>query len=176
MAQRETLERIRNLRQMRLGQAAAEKVELPGLEGSGAEFLLLPLTEAEILEAMKAVGNSDLPDNLVGLEIADRMYNIEVLIRAIREPGDVTQRVFWTAEEFSKELTSVDIEFLIMRLAELSVEAGGIEALTDEELADLKKEVGTTKLNELSTKQAVVLRRCLSTLKELHLDNGVGSG
>lgn len=174
MAQRETLDKIRDLRQMRLGQELAEYTTIPSMPE--VEIALVPLTEAEIFDSMKAVSRNEYPESMVGLEVADRLYNQEVLMRAIREKGDLKSRVFHTLDELTGSLNATDVNILIDKLGELSLESAGLENLSEEEFEELKKVLEKTSMSELSIKQQYALKRSHSILQVLLQDSGVGSG
>lgn len=162
MAATRTAEKIRErkLNRMRLGQAVADLHYLPSDEE--IQVALVPLTEAEYVEAIEITANRPIPETIAGAGVRDRYNQAEVLVRAIREPSDHSQRMFESIEEMQTAIEVSDINFLMDAYFEM-VESSSpkIDSISPEELEDVKKVLQEIDLKELSGRQWYALRRFL---------------
>src|SRR5262245_38475792 len=77
---------------MRLGQAVCDYVTL--ISDPEVRLCIVPLTEGEFRRVLEKVSALQQPDNLAGVAVRDRAQMHEILVHAIREENDLTQRVF----------------------------------------------------------------------------------
>jgi hypothetical protein len=110
------------------------------------------------------------------MQLRDRKMTHWVLCYSIREPGDLTRRVYDDPDELLDELTSDDVTFLIDCYYEMVERASpSMTSLSEEEIDELKKVWEVIDWNELSGKSWYALRRFLSTISPTQL-TGSSSG
>jgi len=173
-----TAEKIkeRKLDRMRLGQAVCDYVTLPS--DPEVRLAIVPLTEAEYLQALNAVAEIQRPDDLAGAAIKDRVTGQEILVRAIREERDLTQPVFETVHELMDTLEVQDVDHVLDMYNEMIEKSSPvIDGIPPEELEHLKKALQEMDWNALSGSAWYAARRFLSRIipKPL-LDNSLGVG
>jgi len=160
--------RERRLDRMRLGQAVCDYVTVPS--DPEMRLCIVPLTEAEYLQALNKVASLALQDNLAGVSVRDRVQSQEILIRAIREEDDLTQKVFTSIEEMMEMLDVADIDELIDRYNEMVEKSSpSLDGIPQEELENLKKSLQTMDWNELSGPAWYAAKRFLSKIMPVPL-------
>lgn len=178
MAATRTAEKIRNrkLDRMRLGQSVGDVHNL--LSDPEIQVALVPLTEAEYLQCLESTGRKDLPDDMTGAAIRDRLNAAELLCRSMREPKDLEEHMFSDIEELTEALEVADINFLQDMYFEMVETASpAIDGIPSEELDELKKALEEINWNELSGRQWYALKRFLfSIMPELLQGNSLGRG
>lgn len=165
MANQEMLEKLRQRRieRMRLGQETAELEPIP----SDPEFrvALVPLLEKEYDASQRAVSLLDVPETVAGATILDRQEKREILIRAIRDPEDLTSKLFSSVNEMMELLEPVDITHLYDKFVEMSMDISpDLRALSQEEIDFLKRVFESFSWSDLSGRQHYALNRFLLTL------------
>lgn len=159
----EEIREKRRLSRMRLGQDAPEFVTFKS--SPEIRVALVPLTEAEYEQAIRAAASLDVSDNAYGTEARDRWLQTNLLSYAIREPGNPSERVFTSAENLAEEIESVDVNYLIEEYARLVDDSSpALEGFTDEDLDTLKKALLTTDWSVLSGKPWWHLKGFLSSI------------
>jgi hypothetical protein len=141
------------LARMRLGQAVCEFAEIPSM--SGVRVALVPLTEAEMTNSlMYAAMSNGVPEDGVGMQYRMRRAADYDLWQAIREPEDLTEKVFESVEAMMDELDPNDIDVLNMTFtAVLNNSSPRLDNLSEEDIDFLEGLLRTTSLNDLSGKQ-----------------------
>lgn len=173
-----TVEKIRErkLDRMRLGQAVCDYVTLPS--DPEVRLAIVPLTEAEYLQALNKVAEVPQGDDLAGAAIKDRVTSQEILVRAIREEKDLTQKVFETVDELMDVLEVQDVDHVLDMYNEMIEKSSpALDGIPEQELENLKKALQEMDWNVLSGSAWYAARRFLSRIipKPL-LDNSPGSG
>jgi len=165
----------RRLERMRLGQAACSFVPL--VSDPEIRIAIVPLTEAEFEQCLEIVAMMEAQDNIAGFGLRDRRQAQEILVRAIREEDDLTQRVYDTIEEMMEDLESVDIDQLIDEYNEMTEQSNPkLDGIPEEEFDRLKKVLQEMDWNVLSGSAWYAAKRFLGKLPpELLLANGRGS-
>jgi len=173
-----TVEKIkeRKLERMRLGQAVCDYVTLPS--DPEVRLAIVPLTEAEYLQALNAVSEVPQGDDLAGAAIKDRVTSQEILVRAVREERDLTQRVFDSVADLMDVLEVQDVDHVLDMYREMVEKSSPqIEAIPPEELEHLKKALQEMDWNALSGSAWYAARRFLSRIIPTPLlDNSPGFG
>jgi hypothetical protein len=164
----------RRFDRMRLGQGVCDYVPL--ISDPEIRLAIVPLTEAEYLQALEAIAIIPGRDDLANAAMKDRRQSQEILARSIREPDDLTERVFGSAEELTDALDVRDIDELIDRYNEMihtsSPQADGIPP---SEFEALKKALTEMDMNALSGRAWYALKRFLSeVMPSPLLDNSPG--
>lgn len=160
---RDAIREHNRLARMRQGQDVAERVTIPSKEG--IEVALVPLNEGEAQAGIIAAANLDVPDNQAGMMARERAATISDVWHAVREPGDITKRVFATPEEMVEELESPDIDHIADHLVLLHNYASpALDGITDEELNELKKAFGEADWSALTGRRWAAVKLCVSTL------------
>jgi hypothetical protein len=172
-----TVEKLKELRLtgMRLGQSAGYTEPL--LSQPEISVTMIPLTEAEYIQCIEVVTGMDVPDNIIGAVARDRRNQNEVLFRSIRNPDDLSKRLFESMKEMTELLEIADINHLFDLCMEMSESVNPSPgSFTDDELDEIKKVLAEMDLNELSGRQWYALKRFLSlTGNELLPVNSLGS-
>jgi len=165
----------RRLDRMRLGQAACDVIQL--LSDPDERVFIVPLTEAEYIQALEVVASIEGPDDLAHLALRDRRQSQEILVRAIREDDDLTQRAFATVDEMMSVLEVPDIDEVIDGYNEMVHKASPVmDGIPQEEIDHLKKALSQMDWNDLSGRSWYALKRFLGTLPiERLTDNSLGS-
>jgi hypothetical protein len=157
-----------------MGQAVCERHPL--VSDSEFRVSMVPLTEREWTTAIEEAVLPGHPDSATAMQLRDRKMTQWVLCYSIREPGDLTQRVYDDPDELLDELTSDDVTFLIDAYYEMIERASpSMASLTEEEIDELKKVWEIIDWNGLSGKSWYALRRFLSTISPAQL-TGNSSG
>jgi hypothetical protein len=160
---REAIKEGSRLRRMRLGQDAPEFEYLKS--NPEIRVALVPLTEAESEYSLKAAMQLPAEDNAQGILYRDRWQQVCDLWQAIREPNDISKKVFGSAEEMAEELESSDINFLSESYMRMLDDSSPLQdGVTDEQLEELKKAFVTIDWSVLSGKAWWHLKQCLSLL------------
>jgi hypothetical protein len=165
----------RKLNRMRLGQAVCEFVEIPSDEE--VKFAIVPLTEAEYVQALEAVAEMKTNDNLAGAQLQDRRRAQEILIRSIREPDDLSKRIFADVHELMEAVDVGDVDELIDRYNEMvATGSPAIDEIDREEFENLKVLLQEMNWNALSGSAWYAAKRFLSQiLPQPLLGNSPGS-
>ena len=160
---------------MRLGQTVCDIVDLPS--DSEIRLCIVPLTEAQFLQALEKVRDVRANDDLPGMAIRDRVQAQEILVRAIREENDLTRMVYSSTEEMLEDLEVADIDALIDGYNEMIAKSSpSLDGITEDEVEDLKKTFQTMDWNALSGRSWYAAKRFLSTISPEQLrDNSHGS-
>lgn len=178
MAATRTAEKLRErkLNRMRLGQAVADVHPLP----SDPEFqvAIVPLTEAEYLQCIETTANREIPENVSGAAVRDRYNQAEILVRSLREVGDLETRLFDNIMELQEAFEVQDINFLVdMYFEMVDTSSPSIDGIPPEELEEVKKALQGMDWSVLSGRQWYALRRFLfSIMPELLQANLHGFG
>lgn len=147
----EELKERRRLRQMRLGQDAPELYDLPN--DPDVRIALVPLNEAENEMSMIEAAMLDLPENQVALSVRDRHAMLCDLALAIRQPNDVTKRVFKSPQDVKEALHPMDVNYLgEMYTRMMDWRSPALDGMNDEQLEELKKAFAVLDLSVLSGK------------------------
>jgi hypothetical protein len=164
----------RRLDRMRLGQAVCDYVTLPS--DPEVRLSIIPLTEAEYLQALEKVRDVTAADDLAGMQIRHRVQAQEILVRAIREEADLTQRVFNSTEEMLETLEVADIDEIMVGYNEMIAKASpSIDGIPPEEFDELKKLLQEMDWNELSGRAWFAAKHFLSLISPRPLmDNSLG--
>lgn len=167
--------RERRLERMRLGQAVCDFVTLPS--DSETRLCIVPLTEAQYLQALEKVSEMHIADDLAGMSVRDRRQAQEILVRAIREEQTLTEQVFHTVEEMLDTLNVEDIDELIDRYQEMVEKSSpSLDAIPADEIENLKKALQEMDWSALSGPAWYALKRFLSRIMPSPLlDNWPGS-
>lgn len=157
----------RRLERMRLGQAVCDFVPLPS--DPEIRMAIVPLTEADYRQVLGKVADVPLGDDMAGAGVKDRVLAQEILVRAIREENDLTQRVYedmdgkLAVEILTDDLEVPDVDELIDRYNEMMESCSPrIDQFPDEEIEAVKKALQTMDWNALSGRSWYALRRFLS--------------
>jgi len=166
----------RRLARMRLGQAVFEI--FPLLSDPEIRVAIVPLNEAEHENCLSFAASMDLPDNIAGATLRDRAQTTEILSWAIRDPLDITKRIYTSGTEVSQDLGPDDVGFLIDHYYEMADQnAPSLERLSDDDVNDLKKALNEMDWNALSGRQWYAASRFLLSLMPQPLgDSLLGSG
>lgn len=177
-----TAERIkeRKINRMRLGQAVCDFVSLPS--DPEIRVAIVPLTEAEYLKVLNEVNEIQMGDDLAGVTVKDRVTAQQTLVWAIREPEDLTERVYVDNDEATamdqllETLDVGDIDEIIDRYNEMIEQASpSLDGIPDEELENLKKALQQMDWNALSGGAWYAAKRFLSRITPSPLlDNSPG--
>jgi len=146
-----------------LGQAVCDVVELP----SDPEIRLhiVPLTEAEYLNALENVRDVRANDDLAGIAIRERVQAQEILVCAIREPDDLSVRVYDSKDEMMEDLEVGDVDELIDGYNEMIAKSSpSLDGIPPEEIEHVKKVLLEMDWNALSGRSWYAAKRFLSTL------------
>lgn len=165
----------RRLARMRMGQSICVFSTLRS--DPEIRLALVPLTEAEYTQALNAVAADLVPDGLIGAEIQDRRRAQETLIRAVREPDDLTTRVYATADELMDDVEVGDIDHLIDEYNRMVADSSpALDGIPPEEFRNLKELLQTMDWNALSGRAWYAANRFLSEIMPSPLlDNSPGS-
>jgi hypothetical protein len=160
---------------MRLGQAVCDYVTL--ISDPDQRLCIIPLTEAEYRRVLEKVANLTATDDLAGLAMRDRKQVEEILVHAIREESDLTERVFQNVEEMNEVLEVADIDQLIDAYNEMMEKSSpALDMIPVYEIENVKKALQTMDWNDLSGRSWYALKRFLSTVMPSPLlDNFAGS-
>jgi hypothetical protein len=165
---REAIRKSGRLRRMRLGQDAPEFVTLRS--DPEIRMVLVPLTEAEYQFGLTSAMNLPAEDNEVGRMYRDRWQQVTDMWNALREPYDVSKRVFNSVQEMVEELGADDINHIsecYFRMVDDSSPA--LDGVTDEQLEDIKKALMTIDWSVLSGKAWWHLKNFLLNLTQEQL-------
>jgi hypothetical protein len=172
-----TAERLkqRRLDRMRLGQAVCDYVVLPS--DRETRMCIVPLTEAQYLQALNKVAQLPNDENLAGVAVKDRVQGQEILVRAIREEKDFSQQVFDTVEEMLEMLDVGDVDELIDRYNEMVHKSSpALDSIPMGEIEEIKKALQIMEWSELSGPAWYALKRFLFRIMPSPLlDNTLGS-
>jgi hypothetical protein len=107
----------------------------------------------------------NVPDNVAGNQLRDRAESREILSYSIRDPKDVSQRIYSSGVQLADDLEPVDVGFLIERYYEMAdSNSPSLERLPEKEQAELKKALQEMDWNELTGRQWYAASRFLLSL------------
>ena len=160
------LEQIREgnrIRRMRIGQNAADFVSLRS--NPEVRVALVPLLEREVELAWEQAAVVDVPDNVYGTEVRDRILKRYQLYYAVRDPENIEERLFESADDLADNLSETDINHLAEQyLAMVDYSSPALDGLDDAKLGELKKALETIDLSVLSGKAWWHLKAFFMTL------------
>ena len=153
----------RRLARMRSGQSTCDFVVLPS--DPEIRLAIVPLTEADYRNVLEKVAAVPAGDDLAGVQIKDRVQAQEILVRAIREEGDLTQRVYNEVEEMNEDLEIHDIDHAIDCYNEMVFQSSpSLDGIPPEELENLKKALQEMDWSALSGRSWYAAKRFLGTI------------
>ena len=168
--------RERQLDRMRAGQAVAEIVSL--VSDPEIRVALVPLREADYKQALSVVARIDMADTMAALQYRDRVNTQELLARSLRDPSNLDERLFDSAEEMIDLLEVADIDRLIDDFNEMSDKSNpALDGIPEEEFVVLKKVLQVMDWSVLSGRSWFAAKRFLGALTTQGLlsDNSLGS-
>lgn len=155
--------RNRRLDRMRMGQSACDFVTL--ISDPEQRVAIVPLTEAEYMQALESVAATDAPNSMAGLALLDRQQANEIVVRTIREDDDLTKRVFNSTDEMFEVLTVSDVDAILDGYNEMVEKSSPqLDQIPPEELEAVKKVLQEMDWSALSGRSWYALRRFLSTI------------
>lgn len=153
----------RRLARMRSGQATCDYVTLPS--DSEIRLAIVPLTEADYRNVLEKVAAVPSGDDLAGVQIKDRVQAEEILVRAIREENDLTQRVYSDVDELLEDFEIHDIDHAIDCYNEMVFQSSpSLDGIPPQELDALKKALQEMDWNGLSGSAWYAAKRFLSKI------------
>jgi hypothetical protein len=156
----------RRLDRMRLGQATCDYIQLPS--DPEIRLAVVPLTEADYRNALEKVQQLHIPDDLAGVQVKDRVQAEEILVRAIREESDLSQRIYENVEELNEGLEVADIDHAIDVYNEMIHSSSpSLDGIPPEEFEALKKACERMDWNALSGSAWYAAKRFLSRISPL---------
>jgi hypothetical protein len=157
----EQLKEASRLRRMRLGQEAPEDAEF--LAHPEIRAKMVPLVEKEMEAGMIAAAKLDVPDNTAGYQVRDRVALCSDVWHSLREPDDLSKKVFGSVDAMVDELEGSEIDQLADQLTMLmDFSSPALDQISDEDLESLKKGLLTTEWSGLSGRQWAAIKLCLS--------------
>lgn len=166
----------RRLERMRQGQNAVEPVNL--LSDPEKMYLLVPLTDAENQACLSVAAMVEADDNMAGHTLRDRVQENEILARSIRDPQDITKRLYKDGKELALVLDATDINHLMDHYLEMVAKySPKATEIPEAEQERLKKFLLDTDWNEFDGTQWYAVRRLLVSIFPRSLTaNSPGSG
>jgi hypothetical protein len=159
----EQIREANRLKRMRLGQDAPEMVELPA--HPELRVAQVPLSERETQAGLIAAAQLNVPDNHAGLQARDRLALTNDVWHSLRQPDDLSRKIFPSVETMVEELEPEEVDYLANKLTILMNYASpAIDGLTDEQLNELKKALAAIDLSALTGRQWAAMKLCLSVL------------
>lgn len=153
----------RRLERMRLGQAACDFVTLPSDEE--IRVAVVPLTEADYRNVLEKVGKLGIPDDLSGVQLKERVQAQEILVRAIREEHDLSQRVYENVDDLMNDFDVGDVDHAISVYNEMvHTSSPSLDGIASEEFDALKKVLLRMDWNDLSGPAWFAAKRFLSRI------------
>lgn len=155
--------KTRKLDRMRLGQAVCEIVEIPSVPE--VRVGVVPLTDAEAQMALDEAARVETADNIAGLMLRDHVQKVAQLAFAIRDPQDLSKRVYRTGKELQEDLDETDVNYIFDTYMELTENSNpAIEQIDPVEFEHLKKVLQEMDWNELSGRSWFAAKRFLGAL------------
>jgi hypothetical protein len=153
----------RRLARMRSGQSTCDFVNLPS--DPEIRVAIVPLTEADYRNVLEKVAAVPSGDDLAGVQIKDRVQSEEILVRAIREEHDLTQRIYDDVSELLEDFEIHDIDHAIDVYNEMVYQSSpSLDGIPPQELENLKKSLQEMDWNALSGSAWYAARRFLSAV------------
>lgn len=153
----------RRLARMRAGQSTCDFVVLPS--DPEIRLAIVPLTEADYRNVLEKVASVPSGDDLAGVQIKDRVQAEEILVRAIREENNLTERVYNDVDEMMEDLEIHDIDHAIDCYNEMVFQSSpSLDGIPPEELENLKKALQEMDWNGLSGSAWFAAKRFLSRI------------
>jgi hypothetical protein len=148
---------------MRLGQAACDFVTLPS--DNEIRVAIVPLTEADYRNVLEKVSKLSIPDDLAGVQMKDRVQAEEILVRAIREEHDLSQRIYDNVDELLEDFEVGDVDHAIDVYNEMIHQSSpSLDGIPPEEFEALKKALLRMDWNALSGSAWYAAKRFLSQI------------
>lgn len=167
--------RERRLDRMRLGQAVCDYVTL--VSDPEIRLAIVPLTDAEAENALMAAAKISVEDNFAGLMARDHRQRVEILAFSIRDPEDLSKRVYSTGVELQESLDEVDVTTLYDSYMEMNENSNPtIDGISPEEFVELKKVLQEIPWNDLSGRSWYAAKRFLGALIQQGLLRGNSLG
>jgi hypothetical protein len=160
-------DRIAEMRieRMRLGQAVCDVVPLAS--NPEIRVCIVPLLESEYLQVLEEIAQISMPDNLATLQLKDRRQAAGILVRSIREPEDLSARVYNDVEELTESLDVADIDEISDRYNEMIEKSSpSLDGLSAMERDALKKELLEADWSVLSGRAWYAAKRFLSLISQ----------
>ena len=155
--------RERRLARMRAGQSTCDFIVLPS--DNEIRLAVVPLTESDYRNVLEKVAALTAGDDLAGVQIKDRVQAEEILVRAIREEHDLTQRVYDSVEELTDDFEIQDIDHAIDVYNEMVFQSSpSLDGIPPQELENLKKALQEMDWNGLSGSAWYAAKRFLSKI------------
>lgn len=160
--------RERRLDRMRAGQAACDYVQL--LSDPEIRVAIVPLTEMDYRNVLEKISSMNVPDDMAGAMLKDRVQAQEILVRSIREEHDLTERVYDDVEGLLEDFEVEDIDHAIDCYNEMMDRSSpSLQGIPPEELEQLKKVLAEMDWNELSGSSWYAAKRFLFSLSRQQL-------
>jgi hypothetical protein len=162
MSTREKI-RERRLERMRLGQAACDFVTLPS--DPEIRVAIVPLVEADYRNVLEKVSKLAIPDDYAGMAVKDRVQSQEILVRAIREEHDLTERIYNDVDELMEDFEVGDVDHAIDVYNEMiHTSSPALDGIPPAEFEALKKVLERMDWNALSGSAWFAAKRFLSRI------------
>lgn len=156
----------RRLARMRGGQSMCDFVVLPS--DPEIRVAIVPLVEADYRNVLEKIGKLGTPDDLANVQIKDRVQAEEILVRAIREEHDLTQRIYDDVDDLLEDFEVGDIDHAIDCYNQMVHQSSpSLDGIPAEEFEALKKVLQRMDWNALSGSAWYAAKRFLSTISPL---------
>jgi hypothetical protein len=156
----------RKLDRMRLGQAACDIVPL--VSDPEIRVALVPLTEAEYLRSLELAAALATYENRIGLEFRERHQTAQIVWMATREPDNLKNKVWESAEAMMGDIEFHDINHLFDHYLEMVDQSSpAIDGVPPEDFEALKKVLQEISWNDLTGRQWYAAKRFLGSISNL---------
>ena len=146
---------------MRLGQEAPEYPDL--LAHPEIRVAMVPLAERDTQAGVIWAASLGFPDNAAGLQASNRAVVQSDVWHALRDPDDLSKKIFPSIEAMTDELGPEEIDHLADNLMTMMDYASPtVDGLTDKQLDDLKKASEKIEWNALSGRRWAITKLYLS--------------
>lgn len=163
MGLREEIREASRIARIRMGQEAFEWCDIPSLEG--IRVAMVPLTEAEEQQGLIASSKLDVPDNIVGYQVRQRVGQVHNVWMSCRLPDDLRRYIWDTPEAMMDEIEPTDVDYMFEALVTLQDYASpSLAKLSDKEVEEVKKAFVAIDWKGLTGRQANALVLALSRL------------
>jgi len=157
----EQIKEANRMTRMRLGQEAPEFPAL--LAHPEIRVAMVPLAERDTQAGVIYAASLGFPDNAAGLQASNRAVVHSDVWHSLRDPDDLTRKVFPSIEALVDELGPEEIDHLADHLTLLMDYASPTaDGLTDKMLDDLKKASERIEWNALSGRRWAITKLYLS--------------
>lgn len=166
---RDAIREKTRLARMRQGQDVGEPTDIPSLQdpenGEMVRVMVVPLMESESQQGLMRAAFLEVPDNAAGIQARNRAAMESDVWHAVREPGDISKKVFASIEDMVETLAPTDIDYLFDALAlVMDYASPSIDGLTDKDLDELKKAFGEMDWSGLTGRRWAAVRLTLLIL------------